>query len=384
MVALGKKILEGTDSFVKDPKKAADIWFFAAELDNASAINNIGLLGAWFATGKKPCTKDIPLSIKLLKMAATKGNKQALQNLESISAHMCDSDPKAGYELLDFCVRLGSLGAKRNLAICLIYGKGVNSKPNRGFRLLKECLLAGHKTALKDIANVGANYITGESGLKKDVTKGIWFLQFAALKGQPLALKNLNILINGLLKGSPQITVDVVKGAKVLAFLAREKDNHEARSLLKKICELDVPFENPYSIERESQCLNLYGLKIVLPKPERPRHPLIENFLRDNNITVRASENGYISFQTSGVFSSDDIAPKIEKLKEQMRQQAVRHAKEVTVRLEQYLPYPLVNIVCEYIPDDVSPMFIQYKKASKAVRSQARKLNISFRPTCVN
>lgn len=207
-------------SEMKNEKRAFQMFRYAANQNNAFAINSLGLCYEYGMGVKKNRFK----AFKLYKLSAQKGNCIAITNLavcyeegevvkkdmkEAIRLYQLAANQKDGLAkaYLGNCYEMGN-GVKQNLAeaislyqsaanqgnsyarwrlaICYYQGKGVPMNSSTALQLLELAAKQGHEDALNDLA------VLHELGImEKDFQKAKNLYILAASKGSVLAQLNL-------------------------------------------------------------------------------------------------------------------------------------------------------------------------------------------------
>jgi TPR repeat protein len=367
MNAMAKQFLDGDGGIAPDLQKAVELFTFAAEAGHAVALKNFALLGGWFYSGVSPCPKNIPQGIAILKMTAKLGDERALSNLGAVGAEMLETEPKIGFETLASASELGNLEAKRNLAVCFLDGRGTERDISQVISLLKTCYLAGDCSILDDISTVAVRVLSGSHGCQKDVALGIKLFTYAAKYGNQEAQNNLLILANHFLawqkfEADYGIQQDIPKGLRILHYLENTLKDTAANEQLTHIRALKIPIPMP-NVPESVPSFKYNDLTIGSSTAEEPHCPCTVEFLRRHNIAVSATgvvmrgSDAVLSPQTVAQFIADRNAQKLE------------HFTGALNVLNQHFPAvsPIQEIVCGYIPNEVSPLFFQYQQALVAL-----------------
>jgi TPR repeat protein len=350
---------------------AVELLTFAAEKGHVGARSDLAIVGEWFYDGSAPCIKDIQQGIEILKMTARLGDRRAQNTLAYIGSKMIKTEPKVGFELFSLASELGSLQAKRNLAVCFLKGLGTERQPDKVMGLLKDCYDAGQQSILEDMNATAVEFLSGDNGkIGPDLQKAMKLFTFAAQSGHADAQKNLLVLANHFLAWEKfetgyGIQQDVPTGLKILHYLANTLKDTAANEKLTQIRALKIPIFMPRAPESGPR-FNINGLTIGPSTLEEPHYPSTVEFLKRHNVSISAAG---VAMGGSGASSSVLSDQSIAQFQTDRSAQKLQHFTGVLNVLNQHFPAvsPIQEIVCGYIPNEVSPLFFQYQRAIVAL-----------------
>ncbi|HEV2523520.1 MAG TPA: tetratricopeptide repeat protein [Gammaproteobacteria bacterium] len=373
--ALAEKIGDFALQISKDkPELAFNLFALASELGDIYAKRN---LAVFFFKGQGT-ERRLDKAIALLKECYEAGEQSALEGINAMASQFLSEDDagrtpdlQKAVELFTFAAQKGHVVALKNLGLLGVwFYSGISPCPQdlpQGIAILKIAVKLGDKKALDNLVGVGAEM------MKKDVEHSIKVFAYAVQYGHQDAQHNLFVLANHFLAWKKfelgadyGIQQNIPKGLRILHYLANLK-NPAATEQLAQIRALKIPI--PMSIAKSAASkpnilmVNSTAALTLYPStPEEPHSPCTAEFLRKNDISTSAS---YVCVEGNRKLSIQDIT----RFKAERNAQKLKHFTDVLAALNQHFPpvSPIQEIVCGYIPNEVSPLFFQYQRAIAAL-----------------
>jgi len=154
LFALGKcyDYVKG-DELPKDPKRAADLYQRAADLDNPSAMTNLAVC---YMNGDG-VRVDPGRAFELFETASKAGIAKAINNLGYCyrNGKGVAKDLNKAFELYQRAADMSDAGAVYNLALCCYRGEGVRKNKKRAIELWQRGASLGDEDSIKQLEKLG-------------------------------------------------------------------------------------------------------------------------------------------------------------------------------------------------------------------------------------
>ncbi len=171
-------IYSNSDLVEKDPKKVMDYYLKAAEANDESAINNLGLI---YKFGRDGYPVDIKKANEYFQKAADLGSYRAQFNIgyAYLTGNGVEKDINKAVSYLEKSAEHNYPNALYNLARCYKNGVGVVQDINKYFDLLSKAAKQKHNWSLYEMGHL---YEHGYAplGIEKDLEKAKSYYQQAA------------------------------------------------------------------------------------------------------------------------------------------------------------------------------------------------------------
>lgn len=349
----------------------------------------------------------------LLKNLASYGDKVSqnalVEKIGDFALQISKDKPELAVKLFALASELGDIYAKHNLAVLFSKGEGTGRQPDKAIALFKDCYNAGDKSALEGINTVASQLLSGDEGRRApDLQKAIELFKFAAKAGHIVALKNLGILGAWFCKGVFPCSQDILEGIKILKMAAKLGDKKALDNLVGTGVEMikqDVEHSikifayaaphghqdaqnnlfvlaNHFLVWQKFELEADYGIQQNIPKGLRILHYLAElknlaateQLLQVRALKIPIHTTTGKSAPNFNLVQINSAVPylstqEVKKFKADRNARKLQHFIGVLNVLTQHFPAasPIQEIVCGYIPNEVSPLFFQYQRALAAL-----------------